>query len=101
MIADSAQNKPTGLIASLIGLGTLFFGASGVFGALQDAMNTIWDVKPRPKRGWRGYLCDRFISFSMVLGTGFLLLTSLVISAALSVLNDFSTTHIAMPGIVI
>jgi membrane protein len=101
IIKDSAQNRPTGVFASLMGFGTLFFGAAGVFSALQDAMNTIWDIKPRPKSGWRGYLRDRFFSFSMVLGTGFLLLISLVISAALTALSDFSTAHMAVPGSVI
>ena len=58
------------------------FAASGVFGELQDSMNTIWEVQPKAGRGILGVLKDRFFSFAMVLGTGFLLLTSLILSTA-------------------
>ena len=51
MIADSAEKKDTGIIATAIGMGTLLVAASGVFGQLQDAMNTIWEVKPKKGRG--------------------------------------------------
>ena len=78
-------NKPgAGLVATVVGVITLLFGASGLFGQLQDALNTIWEVTPRPDRGVKGVVQDRFWSFTMVLGTGFLLLVSLVLSAALS-----------------
>lgn len=70
--------------AALIGLATLLIGASGVFGELQVAMNTIWDVAPRPGAGWKLFLRRRFLSFAMVLGTGFLLLVSLLLSASLA-----------------
>lgn len=83
MIAN-AQKPGVGSVAAIVGLVTLLFAASGVFGALQDAMNTIWEVQPKPGRGFWGMLKDRFLSFAMVLGTGFLLLISLVISAAVS-----------------
>lgn len=91
MIADSAEKKDTGIIATVVGLGTLLVGASGVFGQLQDAMNTIWEVKPKPGRGILGFIKDRFLSFTMVLGTGFLLLISLVISTALAALNEYTS----------
>jgi len=99
MILDSARRKATGLVTGVIGLGTLLLGASGVFGALQDAMNTIWDVRPRPGRGIRGFLHDRLLSFTMVLGTSFLLLVSLVVSAALSALNDWSAAYTGYIGL--
>ncbi|MCI0711290.1 MAG: YihY/virulence factor BrkB family protein, partial [Chloroflexi bacterium] len=63
-------------------------GAGGVFGQLQDALNTVWGVEPKP-RNILGTIKDRFISFTMVLGVGFLLLVSLVVSAALSAINNF------------
>lgn len=78
-----------GWLATIIGLVTMLFGASGVFGQLQDALNTIWKVKPKPGRAWLGIVKERFLSFTMVLGTGFLLLVSLVLSAALSALGKF------------
>ncbi|MFO0890368.1 MAG: YihY/virulence factor BrkB family protein [Isosphaeraceae bacterium] len=83
MIA-SAQQPRIGGIAATIGLATLIFAASGVFAQLQDSMNTIWEVQPKPGRGLWGTIKDRFLSFVMVLGTGFLLLVSLILSAILS-----------------
>ena len=78
-------NKPgAGLLATIVGLATLLFAASGLFGQLQDAMNTIWEVRPKPGRGILGMLKERFMSFAMVLGTGFLLLVSLVLSATVA-----------------
>jgi membrane protein len=90
----AASRKPShGVAATAVGFAVLLFGATGAFGQLQDSLNTIWEVKPRPGRGWRGIVRDRLFSLTMVLGTGFLLLVSLVLSAALAgvgaYLNDF------------
>ncbi len=75
------------IVAAVIGIITLLLGATGLFSQLVDALNTIWDVKPKPNRGIWGLIKDRFLSFTMVLGICFLLLVSLVISAALAILN--------------
>jgi membrane protein len=84
------SNKPaTGILSTVIGVVALLFGASGVFGELQQSMNAIWDIEPKPKRGAWSMVKDRFFSFSMVLGTGFLLLVSLVISAGLAAVGEF------------
>ena len=84
----SATRKPsTSIIATVVGVVTLLVGASGVFGQLQDALNTIWEVKPKEGRGIMGVLKDRFLSMTMVLGIGFLLLVSMILSAALSALS--------------
>jgi membrane protein len=81
----SAADRPTlGTFAGIIGAVLLLFGAAGFFGQLQDALNTIWEVAPKPDRGIWGTIKDRFFSFSMVLGTGFLLLVSLVLTTALN-----------------
>jgi len=90
-ILDNVSRPEGSLIAIIIGVITLFFGASGVFGELHGALNTIWEVVPRGGRGILGTLKDRFFSFTMVLGIGFLLLVSLVLSTALSALGDFFT----------
>ncbi|MBC8069234.1 MAG: YihY/virulence factor BrkB family protein [Deltaproteobacteria bacterium] len=81
-------NKPrTGAIATIVGVAVLLFGASGVFGELQSAMNTIWEVTPKPGGGiWR-FIRTRFLSLSMVFGVAFLLIISLVVSAGLTALG--------------
>ena len=71
------------LLATIIGVVTLFVGASGVFGELQDSLNEIWKVRKKPGLGLRGVLRARFLSFTFVVGSGFLLLVSLLLSALL------------------
>jgi membrane protein len=84
---QSANKPSTGIIATVLSVATLLFGASGVFGQLQDALNTIWEVKPKSGRGIWGFVKDRFLSFAMVMGVAFLLLVSLLITAALASLG--------------
>lgn len=86
---EHARTKSTGIIATIIGVAMLLFGASGAFGQLQDALNTIWDVTPKPGRGVTGMVRDRLFSFVMVVGMGFLLLVSLVLSAAIAALAEY------------
>jgi membrane protein len=93
-VIRSAQEPHEGSLAAIVGIATLLVGASGVFGQLQDAMNTIWEVKPRPDRAWHNYVLNRFLSIAMVLGTGFLLLVSLLLSAALAALFTFAGTFL-------
>ncbi len=89
-ILDSAEEPGKGeLVSTLIGVALLIFGASGVFTQLQDALNTIFGVKPDPKRGIMGLIKERFLSFTMVLTIGFILLVSLVLSTVLTALGDF------------
>jgi len=83
MVKAANANQGGGIIASIIGVATLLFAASGVFGELQDSLNTIWEVQPKPNQGLMATIKQRFFSFAMVLGVGFLLLVSLVLSAAL------------------
>ncbi len=92
---ENANKPTTGTIASIINLVILLFGASGVFAQLQDALNTIWSVQPQPGLGVIKIIQSRFLSFTMVLGIGFLLLVSLVINAALTALFNFLGNLIA------
>lgn len=86
----SAANKPkTGAWAAVIAVATLFVGATGVFVQLQDALNSIWGVRRVPGRGLRNFIKDRLLSFALIVGIGFLLLVSLVVSAGLSALGKF------------
>ena len=86
MLASAAKPK-TGTIAIIIGIITLLFGAAGVFGQLKDALNTVWEVPEKKSGGIMAMIKQRFLSFAMVLGVGFLLLVSLVIDAALASLD--------------
>jgi membrane protein len=88
-IIQNASNQPkTGAVSTIFGFIVLLFGAGGVVGQLQSALNTIWGVAPKADQGIWGFVRQRFISFAMVLGVGFLLLVSLVISALLAGLTQ-------------
>ena len=87
-IAASASKPRSGILATVLGVVVGLFGASGVFGQLQDALNTIWGVKPKPGAGLWSFLRARFLSFAMVGGVCFLLLVSLTVE---SVLRGVST----------
>lgn len=88
-MVESANRPASGAVAVMLGFVVLLFGASGVFGELQDDLNTIWKVPPPKTGGIWSTIKARFISFSMVLGIGFLLLVSLIISAGLAALGNF------------
>lgn len=95
-IVRSAKAPTAGVISTVLGVVVLLFGASGVFGELQSALNAIWEVAPRPGRGLGGLIRDRLLSFAMVTGVAFLLLVSLMVSAALAAAGRFFTS--ALPG---
>lgn len=82
-----SSHPNSGIVATIVGVATLLWGASNVFTNLKEALNTIWNVKPAPGRGVWGFLQDRVLSFAMILGIGFLLLVSLVISALLAAVS--------------
>ena len=95
-IARTASTPGKSTLATVIGIALALFGASGVFGQLQDALNTIWGVKAKPGLGiWR-FLRARFLSFAMVAGVCFLLLVSLVMEALLKAFSHY--IQVAMPG---
>jgi membrane protein len=91
-MVQSAQKPATSMLVALIGLGTLLFAASGAFIEIQDALNTIWEAQPAPRGTVREFIRKRFVSFGMVLSIGFLLLVSLVISAALTAIGRWGST---------
>ena len=92
---DGVRQPGSGLIATVVGAVTLLVATGLFFGQLQDALNTIWGVRTKSGRGLKGLIKDRLLSFSMVLGIGFLLLISLLISAALSAASRFLDYGIA------
>lgn len=95
MLTSAAKPK-SGTLAIIIGFITLLFGAAGVFGQLKDALNTIWNVAAKKKSGIANLIKDRFLSFAMVFGVGFLLLVSLVLDAAVSAMGHFASSR--LPG---
>jgi membrane protein len=96
-----AQEPASGTIASIIGVVTLLFGASGVFGELRSALNKMWNVKAENESGVWTIIKQRFFSFGMVLAVGFLLLVSLVMSAVLSAFGKFFGGLLPVPEIVL
>jgi membrane protein len=90
------QSIGEGPMAGFLGAFLLVFGATGVFAELQDAMNTIWGVQPKPGRGFMDIVKDRFMSFTMILGIAFLLLISMILTTLVEVLG--SALAAGMPG---
>lgn len=100
-ILANSSKPSTGIISTIVGTVVLLLGASGVFGALQDGLDTIWEVQPKPGRGIAGLIKSRFLSLTMVFGVCFLLLISLAISAALSALGKYAGEALPMPVFVL
>lgn len=78
-------------IAVVIGVVTLLIGASSIFVEIQDSLNIIWRVKAKPKKGWLKLIQNRFISFSLIVSLGFLLLASLIISIIMNAISGWIT----------
>jgi membrane protein len=99
------NDEETGVVATVIGSIAVILGALGVFSELHNSLNTIWEVESRKPTGFldsiRRFVMSRILSFSLVLGIGFLLLVSLVISAGLAALEEFAGPYIPGPEIVL
>lgn len=96
-IAATSRMEKTGWIATVTGVFVLLFGATSVFGELKNALNHIWGVEVRPGRTVVTLIRDRFLSFSLVLCVGFLLVVSLLISATISVVSTYMSGFFALP----
>jgi len=88
-IIKNADGGEKSTVATILGIATLLFGATGLFYHLQLSLNEVWQIKQNPKSDFLRMLLDRAISFGFVLIVGFLLLVSFVLSAAITALNDF------------
>ncbi|HVS38991.1 MAG TPA: YihY/virulence factor BrkB family protein [Gemmataceae bacterium] len=95
-ILQHAGGAGNGVVATIVGVVLLLFGASGAFAELQDGLNNIWKVKPKPGLGIWELIKNRLLSITLVLGTGFLLLVSLILTAILSAVGGWMERH--MPG---
>jgi membrane protein len=96
----AAKKLGTSPVTTVLAVISLAIGASGVFGQLQDALNTIWEVKAKPGMGIGAFLRDRFLSMSMVLGLGFLLLISMVLTTAVQALVERGGQLLPIPDAV-
>ena len=85
---NNANQPQLSSVASTISVVVLLIGASGVFAQLQEALNTVWNVKAKPNGGIWQLIRKRLLSFGMVLAIGFLLLVSLILSAILSAVSN-------------
>jgi membrane protein len=95
-IAAEASKPGKSTTATIVGIALALFGASGVFGQLQDALNTIWGVKAKPGEGIMSFIRARFVSFAMLGGVFFLLLVSLTVEALLKGFSHYVQAH--LPG---
>ena len=84
LLAAANRDKNGGIMATVLGVLTLILASTGAFLELQNSLNAIWRVKPKPGFSIKEFLGNRLRSFGLVVGIGFLLLVSLVLSAALS-----------------
>ena len=97
-----ASQPASGIVATVISLITLLFGASGVVVALQQTLNTIWDVPPRPAHRWWGpYLRQNLTAFGAVIAVGLLLVVMLAITTAIAVAEKFFSGWLPVPGAVL
>jgi membrane protein len=95
-IQDMIKNAKfygSGNLAAIIGVITLIIGATGVFTEIQDSVNMIWGLKPKPKKGWLKMIINRLLSFSVIVSLGFILLVSLVINGLIEGLMDHLKAH--------
>ncbi|HLK67491.1 MAG TPA: YihY/virulence factor BrkB family protein [Bryobacteraceae bacterium] len=96
----SSTNKSSGIVWAIVGVFMLLLGASGVFGELRDSLNLVWGAKTQDG-GFRGMLRYRFFSFAMVVGIGFLLIVSLLVSAAIAAVGKFFEQFLPAPEAVL
>lgn len=93
LIRNAAVSGDTS-IAAIIGVITLLFGATKMFGEIQESINQIWNLRAKPKKGWLKLILNRLISFSMVITLGFLLLVSLVLSSLVLLLSNYLASYL-------
>lgn len=88
-ILDSLENYGSNLFTKIIGFIVLGFSATAVFVSLQNVLNNIWGIKAKPENDWLNFIKNRVLSLAMVATIGFLVLVSLGLDTALSLLKDW------------
>ncbi len=93
-VLKNLQLSGKSVTAVVVGVITLLIGASSTFVEIQDSLNMIWRVKAKPKKGWLKLIQNRFLSFSLIITLGFLMLASLLINFLLSALRSWIANFI-------
>ena len=96
-ILDNIANTNDTTIFGIIGVVILVFGATGIFTEIQGSINYIWSIKAKPKKGWLKYITDRLLSFSLIIGMGFLMLVSLLADLLLDMFTGKLQTLLGLP----
>jgi membrane protein len=100
MVANASKNEGTAL-STVLSVATLLFGATGVFYQLQQILNKMWEVKPKPKQKFLKLIKDRVFSFGLILVIGFIMLVSLVLSAAVTSVSDWVSSNVSEALVVV
>lgn len=96
-ISKSQNKKFFGIVGSVI----LAFGATGVFVEIQSSINYIWSIRAKPKKGWLKLITDRFLSFSLIVGVGFLMIVSLLINTVMDSLTGKLETFLGDTNLIL
>ncbi len=94
-IVANAKTSEGTVLSTILSIATLLFGATGVFYQLQQILNKMWEVEPKPRQKILKLIRDRVFSFGLILVIGFLLLVSLVLSAAITAVNNWFSSYIS------
>ena len=99
-VLQNQFSPSSNITATIIAVVTILFGATTVFAQLKQALNLIWGVEPKPGRGVKSFVQTRILSILMVLGIGFILLLSLIISSVLSGATTWLEKLLFIPSLV-
>lgn len=87
-VVHNAQVANTSTLSTIIGIGVILFSATTIFTSIQESLNTIWGIKPKPKKGWLKLIKNRLLSFSIIIALGFILLVTMSTSSIIGLMND-------------
>jgi membrane protein len=93
-ILDNFNKESNGIISNFVAFLILAFSATTVFVSLQNAINHIWHIKPKPEKGLIKFIINRLLSFSLVASIGFILLVSLILDAVLVIINNYFIEYV-------
>ncbi len=87
-VVHNAQIANTSTLSTIIGIGVVLFSATTIFTSIQESLNTIWGIRPKPKKGWLKLIKNRLLSFSVIIALGFILLVTMSTSSIIGLLNQ-------------